>query len=203
METDKKIIIFFGGSFNPPLLSHFSLAQQIVNEYEKIEKIIFVPVNGKYEKSKLQSNNHRYNMLKLVTDENDAFETSRIELDAGKPLYTIESLRVMQKQYADNEIWFTMGTDNLKTFATWKKALELVSEFKILVLERGEDKMEEIINKDPFLKQHQEAFIKVEENIRSNLSSTFVRDKLEKGKDIRYLTPDEVCFYIAKHKLFK
>jgi len=47
---EKKILAIFGGSFNPPLNSHFSLAQQIVNEYENIEKVIFVPVNSKYEK---------------------------------------------------------------------------------------------------------------------------------------------------------
>jgi len=47
---EKKILAIFGGSFNPPLNSHFSLAQQIINEYEAIEKIIFVPVNSKYQK---------------------------------------------------------------------------------------------------------------------------------------------------------
>ena len=33
---EKKLLAIFGGSFNPPLNSHFSLAQQIVNEYESI-----------------------------------------------------------------------------------------------------------------------------------------------------------------------
>lgn len=203
MKADKKIIIFFGGSFNPPLISHFSLAQQIINEYEQIEKIVFVPVNSQYEKTDLQSNEHRYNMLKLVTDKNDAFETSRIELDAGRPLYTIESLRIMQKQYKDYEIWFTMGTDNLRTLHTWEKALELVNEFKILVLERGDDKVNDIINENTFLQQHKDSFIVVEESIRSNMSSTFVRKKLQNRKNIRYLTPDEIYFYIQKEELFK
>ena len=48
--SNKKQIVIFGGCFNPPLNSHFSLAQQIVNEYSQIEKIIFVPVNSKYQK---------------------------------------------------------------------------------------------------------------------------------------------------------
>ena len=33
----KKIIVF-GGAFNPPLNSHFSLAEQIVNEYENVNE---------------------------------------------------------------------------------------------------------------------------------------------------------------------
>ena len=50
---NKKQILMYGGSFNPPLNSHFSLAQQLINEYTQIQKIIFVPVNSKYQKRDL------------------------------------------------------------------------------------------------------------------------------------------------------
>lgn len=63
--------------------------------------------------------------------------------------------------------------------------------------------MEEIIASNPFLKEHEETFIKVKENVRSNLSSTFIRDKIRQGKSIRYLTPDEVYYYIKEHRLFE
>ena len=46
MKNDR-VIVVFGGSFNPPLNSHFSLAEQIISEYENVEKVIFVPVNQK------------------------------------------------------------------------------------------------------------------------------------------------------------
>ena len=78
---ERKQIVIFGGCFNPPLNSHFSLAQQIINEYENIEQIIFVPVNSKYQKADLISNEHRYKMLKLACDKNEKFDVSRIELD--------------------------------------------------------------------------------------------------------------------------
>ena len=70
---EKKQIVMFGGCFNPPLNSHFSLAEQLVNQYQEIEKIVFVPVNEKYQKISLISNEHRYNMLKLVCDENERY----------------------------------------------------------------------------------------------------------------------------------
>ena len=69
IETKKQIVVF-GGCFNPPLNSHFSLAEQILNEYKQIEKIIFVPVNGKYQKQDLIENEHRFQMLKKVCDKN-------------------------------------------------------------------------------------------------------------------------------------
>ena len=62
--------------------------------------------------------------------------------------------------------------------------------------------MDDIVNNDEFLKAHINSFIKVKENIRSNISSTFVREKLKRGKSIRYLTPDEVYYYIMENDLY-
>ncbi len=201
--TNNKRIVIFGGSFNPPINSHFSLAEQIVNEYENIEKVIFVPVNSKYEKADLLSNLHRYNMLKIVCDKNEDFEVSDVEIKSERALYTIETLEKLQKEYPNKELLFTMGTDNLKYLDKWKKAEELVTKFKILVLERDEDDMNEIIKENEFLKKHKDSLIKVKNNVRSNLSSTFVRSKIRQGKSIRYLTTDEVYNYIKENKLFE
>lgn len=199
---NKKILAIFGGSFNPPLNSHFSLAQQIVNEYENIDKVIFVPVNSKYEKEGLLENEHRYNMLKLVCDKNKDFIVSDIELKQEKQLHTIETLELLQNKYPNNIICFTIGTDNLKQISKWGDSEKLVTNFKILVLERDEDNMDEIIESDEFLLKHKESFIKLKENIRSNISSTFVREKIKRGKSIRYLTPDEVYYYIKENNLY-
>lgn len=200
---DENIIAVFGGCFNPPLNSHFSLADQIVNEYEFIEKIIFIPVNSKYNKEELLSNSHRYNMLKIVCNKNPKFEVSDIEITNDRPLYTIETLNEIQKSYPKNIIWFIIGTDNLKILENWEKAKELVSNFKILVLERDNDDFSKIINNSKFLNKNKNAFIKVKNNIKSNISSTFVREKIKKNKSIRYLVPEEIYVYIERNKLFK
>ena len=202
MEKKKKVIVF-GGSFNPPLNSHFSLAEQMVAEYDEIEKVIFVPVNSKYEKIDLIGNEDRYQMLKLVCDKNDKFEVSRIEIDSGRPLYTVETLHKLKKEYQDYDLAFRIGSDNLKTFSTWKKVDELVKDFKIYVLERDNDNIQEILKNDKFLDKNRQAFIKAKDSIKSNLSSTFVREKIKQEKSIRYLAPDEVITYIIENNLYK
>lgn len=199
----KKQILVFGGCFNPPLNSHFLLAEQLLNEYKQVEKIIFMPVNSNYQKADLIANEHRYQMLKLVCDNNNKFEVSKIEIEEEKPLYTIETLRKMQEQYPEYEIAFIMGSDNLKQLGKWKKADELVKEFKIYLLERDKDDVENIIQASKFLEENKTAFIKAKNNVTSNLSSTFVREKLREGKSIRYLTPDEVMSYIIKNNLYQ
>lgn len=202
MENIKNVIAVFGGSFNPPLNSHFSLGQQIVNEYENVDKVVYVPVSTSYEKPGLISNEHRYNMLKLVCDKNPEFEVSNIELIQDRQLYTLETLELLAQKYPGKTICFTIGTDNLRELKTWTLVEELVKKFKILVLERDEDNMDEIIEADEFLKQNKDCFIKLKENIRSNISSTFAREKLKRGKSIRYLTPDEVYHYINENNLY-
>lgn len=199
----KKQIAVFGGCFNPPLNSHFSLAEQLINEYNNIEKIVFVPVNSKYRKADLISNEHRYKMLKNVCDKNEKFEVSRIEIDSNRPLYTIETLRKFQKEYPEYEIAFILGSDNLKELNIWVKADELVKDFKIYVLERDKDSVEQILESNKFLKENKQAFIKAKNTITSNLSSTFVREKLKEGKSVRYLIPDEVISYVLENKLYQ
>ncbi len=200
---DDKVIVVFGGSFNPPLNSHFSLAEQIISEYKNVEKVIFVPVSEKYEKEGLLNNKYRYEMLKCVCDKNEKFEVSDIELRKERQPFTIETLDRIQEKYQDKTIWFTTGSDNLKELNTWEKSDELVKKFKVLVLERDDDCLEEIINNNKFLKENENSFIKVKNNVRSSLSSSFVREKIREGKSIRYFTPDEVYSYIKTNNLFK
>lgn len=203
MNKEKKQFIIFVGCFNPPHNAHFLLAQQLLNEYKQIEKIIFVPVNSSYQKEGLIGNEHRYQMLKLVCDKNQKFEVSRMEIDSSRALFTIETLEKMQEQYQENELGVVIGSDNLKELSTWKRAQDLVKDFKIYVLERENDKVEEIIEKDNLLKEHKEAFIKNKNSIISNLSSTFIRNSVKQKKSIQYLVPEEVRNYIEEHKLYQ
>lgn len=197
-------IIMFGGAFNPPLNSHFLLAQQIINEVEDIDKVIFVPVNIKYEKNEaIISSEHRYNMLRLVCDKNEKFEVSRIEIDSNRPLFTIETLDILQDKYPNHQILFATGTDNLKEFDTWEGADKITKKYKVLIFERDTDKMDDIIASNSFLKANKDTFIKLKENTRTNLSSTFARARLREGKSIRYLTPDEVYNYIKENRLYE
>ena len=199
---NKKTLAIFGGSFNPPLNSHFSIAEQILAEYEKIEKVIFVPVSSNYSKSGLLENHYRYNMLKLVCDKNENFEVSDIEQKQEYQLCTLQTLNLLKEQYPDYRLYFIIGTDNLKELSKWVSAEKLVANFNALVIERDEDLMDKIINENEFLRQNKESFIKVKENIRSNISSTFAREKLKRGKSIRYLTPEEVYNYIKRNNLY-
>lgn len=199
---EKKQIVMYGGCFNPPLNSHFTLAEQLINEYDQIDKVVFVPVNSKYQKAGLISNIHRYKMLQLVCSENEKMEVSKIELESKRPMYTIETLKELKKIYPNNEIALAIGSDNLKELDLWHKAEELIKNFKIYVISRDKDNIEDIIESHKLLKENKSSFIKAKNNIISNLSSTYVREKLKNNKSIRYLTTDKVIKYIKENNLY-
>ncbi len=200
----KKVIAIFGGSFNPPINSHILFAKEILKKCKKIEKIIFTPVSTKYQKLDLVDDEHRYNMLKLICEKQDKLEVSDIELKHDKQLYTIETLDLFKKQYGlEYEIWFIMGTDNLKELETWHEPERLLRDYKIVVLERDNDKLEDIIKKYDILFRNKESLIKIEGINKINLSSTMIRDKLKNGESVDEYVPNEVLEYIKYNKLYK
>lgn len=195
---EKKVIAVFGGSFNPPANSHLNLAKQILANDSKIEKVIFVPVNVKYNKAGLASNEDRLFMLQKICENNQSLEVSDIELTSSRQLYTIETLSVIQEEYKEYEIYFILGTDNLKEFETWNNPEAILTRFKILVLERGKDNIEEIIENSNLLKKHKQAMIKLSNLEKINLSSTEIRGKVKKGENIKGLVPNEIIDMVLK-----
>ena len=199
----KNKLIVFGGAFNPPLNSHFSFAEQILNEVPYVEKIIFVPVSNWYQKQGLIDEIHRYKMLKLVCDQNKRFDVSDVELNRNRQLYTVETLEILQEKNKDKELYFTIGSDNLKELENWNKANILVEKFRFLVIERDKDSVEKILKSSSFLDKNRSRFEKLATKLHSNLSSSFVREEIKNEKSIKYLTPNEVIEYIEKNNLYK
>ena len=197
---DKNKFGVFCGSFNPPLYSHLSLAEGLINN--GLEKVIFVPVSSKYHKEGLVSDEHRFNMLKLVCDKNEKFDVSDIEMKSNVWMRTYDTLSTLKGIYQENEIRLIIGTDNLKELYWWYEIEKLLQNFKVIVLARDEDNIEEIISNDKILSKYKNSFIKSNVSIRTNLSSTYVRDLIKNNKQIKYLLPDEVIEYIYKNKLY-
>lgn len=199
----KKVIAIFGGSFNPPLNSHIKLAKEIVSKYEKIEKLYFVPVSTKYAKQGLVEDKHRYNMLKLICNKEDKLEVSDIELTSKEQLYTIQTLDIFKQKYKKYDICFIMGTDNLKELETWKEPERILREYKVIVLERGNDEFNKIINSSKFLKSNRQSLIKIDGIDKIFLSSTIVREKIKDKKNVDDFIDKDVLKYIVENKLYR
>lgn len=197
-----KGIAIFGGSFNPPINSHITLAKEIMNKFNSIEKLIFVPVSTRYQKQDLAQDEHRYNMLKLICNKEKILQVSDIELKQEKQLYTIQTLDIFKQKYKDYDIYFVMGTDNLKELETWKEAERLLNEYKIIVLERDNDNLSDILNKNSFLNKYKDSFIKIEGIDKIFLSSSMIREKIKNGEEVEQFIDEDVLEYIKENGLY-
>ena len=195
---NKTGIAVFGGSFNPPTVAHINLAKQVLEEMNEIEKVIFVPVSTKYNKKGLASDEVRLNMLKNICNSQENLEVSDLELKSERQLYTIETLRIIEKQNPGKEIYFIIGTDNLKELETWYKPDELLKNFKIIVLDRGEDNTDGIIEKSEFLKKYKSSLIKLKNIKKVNISSSYIREQLKLGKTVQNWVPEEISAEVER-----
>ena len=198
----KNSIVMFGGSFNPPTNAHFALAQAIADTFDSVSKVLFVPVGDKYEKNGLVSSNYRELMLNAVCCRNPKFEISKIEIEADRCLKTVETLDLLTKEYLGHDIWFVIGSDNLKDLPNWVKAEELLQKYELLVMEREGDNIIDIILSNKLLIKYRMKIKKLFD-ISNPLSSTLVREKLKKNHSVRYLVPDEIVDIISKYKLYQ
>lgn len=193
---------FFGGSFNPLTIAHINLSKKIVKDCN-LDKLIFVPIGDFYEKAELIDFKHRYNMIKLVCDENKELEVLDIENDKSTKLYAIDAFEIIKKNYANDDIYFIMGTDNLEKIKDWKEYNDLVSKYKYIILERKENAFYDIINNNTDIKEHSENFSIVSDYRYNDISSSLVRDKIRKDEDVSNLIPKKIYAYIKENNLYR
>lgn len=187
----------FGGCFNPPHQMHKDIALNLIKK-NYLDKVIYVPTGNFYKKDNLASDIDRYNMLKLMLEDTSNLEVSDYEF--GKLKYTYQTLTYFKNQYPNADIYFILGSDNLKELDSWKEYEYILSNFKILVIRRNNDNIDEILNK----------YYKWKENIitadisLNYISSTQIRDLLKQDRlNINCdMIIKEVLNYITSHNLY-
>lgn len=188
----------FGGSFNPPHNMHKNIAKELI-EKGYLDKVIFVPTGMKYEyKNNLLNDKIRVKMLSLMIKDEKNMKISKYELK-NKTVYTYETLNYFKKKYKDDEIYFICGTDNLTYMDTWAKGIDILENYKILVIKRDTDDINEIIKR---LKKYQKNII-ITDIIPNNISSTKIRNMIkDENKNINNYLDLSVLNYIKRKKIY-
>lgn len=198
----QKAIAVYGGSFNPPTSAHFAIAEQVVEDFPHIEKVVFVPVGDAYRKEGLISAEQRVQMVEEVCRMNGNFEVSRVEVANSRALHTYETLEMLSKEYTGYELCFLMGRDNLENISSWGNAEKLLENYRLMVFNRGALGVQELLDKDEWLKERSSRIQSVDSVVQTNCSSTKIRERIRQGKSVRYLVPDEVYQHIMDFKLY-
>lgn len=184
--------LVFGGSFNPPTIAHQNIIKKLLSTY-KGARVLLLPVGDDYKKPELIPFSHRYLMLELLVKKiNNA---TVLDIESRREYKgTLASLREINRMHDD--LYFVIGSDQLKDFKTWINYEELLESYPFIVMTReGSISKEEFEEMFKNVKHH---FTYLEFN--ENISSSAIRKSLKKHSG--HLTP-EVYQYILKNHLYE
>ena len=153
------------------------------------------PHNPFKEEENLLPDQLRLKMMQLAIGQDPRFALSAVEFTLPKPSYTIDTLTHLSQKYPDREFIILMGSDGLPTFDRWKDH-ELITEryHRYIYPRHGDEDLDYSMHKNITL---------LKDAPRFELSSTFVRQALADGKNIRHLVPDKVYNYITNNRLYQ
>ena len=184
-----KIGLFFG-TFNPVHLGHLAIANYMV-EYTDMNQIWFVvsPHNPHKLKENLLEDYHRLEMVHLAIGNDHRFRICDVEFRMPKPSFTIDTMVYLGEKFPSHEFALILGSDNLESFQKWKNNELLIKKFKRYIYPRMGNEHEEIL-------KHEN--IQLVNAPRMEISSSFIRNAISQGKDVRHFLPPKVYAYIDK-----
>ena len=194
MKSKSKTGLFFG-SFNPLHNGHLMIASYMA-EYTDLDQVWFVvsPQNPLKEKSTLLDDHQRLTMVNLAIEEDTRFRSSNIEFRLPKPSYTIDTLTYLAEKYPEKEFVLIAGSDIFPTFHKWKNHEVLLNQYRFYIYPRP--------GMDPGRFAGHPSLLFFDAPLLS-VSSSFIREGIREGKDLRYFVPEKVWNYLREMHFYE
>ncbi len=189
-----KIGLYFG-TFNPIHVGHLIIANHLV-ENSDLDQVwmVVTPHNPHKEKSTLLDDYQRLHMVHLATEDFPKIKSSDVEFKLPQPNYTTNTLIHLEEKFPKHSFSLIMGEDNLNSLHKWKNYETILENYSIYVYPRISAETEK-----SGLENHKNVH-KIDSPI-IELSSTFIRANIKKGKNIAPMLPYKVWEYLD-HNLF-
>jgi len=207
----------FGGTFNPIHLGHLRGAEEIWEAFQ-LEEVIFIPSSVPPHKvtERVIEVKHRLEMVRLATSNNPHFSTSDVELSRPGKSYSVDTIRFFRER-DQGALFFILGSDAFVEIETWKEFQNLFSLCDLIVMTRpGSQKnnssspLPKALISDFRYDPGENAWVHLSGHLLYfkeisflDISSTKVRELIEKERSVRYLIPAEVEAYIQERGLYQ
>lgn len=193
----KKIVGFFGGTFDPIHFGHINLALQLL-EIHHLDSVLFCPAYCSPFKTAAPPNvnpGHRLAMVKLALEGIPKLQMTSYEIDRGDPSYTIDTLHVLKKESGE-QVGFRLllSEEAAACLEQWKDFQELIHLAPPLIGARLSSQMPKQLA-HPLHSYYTRTKI-------FEISSIEIRERLKRGLYCGHLVPSKVLEYIQQYSLY-
>jgi nicotinate-nucleotide adenylyltransferase len=180
-----------GGTFDPIHLGHLRAAES-ARETLGLERVVFVTAGTPpHRRAPLSSALDRFAMTTLATAGNLDFVASDVELQREGPSYTVDTVSQWKETHPADEVVLLVGADAYGEMDTWKDRQRLMGLCRVAVMPRPGGEAPAASDA-----------LRVEGPSLA-ISASDIRRRVQEGRSIRYLVPDDVADYIVKKGLYR
>ena len=190
-----------GGSFNPIHCGHVALARAAL-ESGRVERVLFLPTgNPPHKKEGLADKFDRLRMVELAVEHEAGMAVCREEIDRDGVIYTVDTLAALKRKMPDCTLTYLIGADTLRALGTWRRVETVIERCTFLVMMREGETRAEVIRLAGLWTQRG-AQIDFLDARKMDISSTQIREQIQKGLPFERLVPQAVADYIHEHGLY-
>lgn len=191
--TKKELVGVLGGSFNPVHMGHMMLASYLT-QWGYVDKVwmMLSPLNPLKEGRTMLPDLKRMAMINLATHNATDIDSCDIELSMPRPSYTIDTLDLLSKRHPTKKFKLIIGSDNWRIFDRWREHQRILDEYGVIVYPRSGYPVESVYVDG----------MEVVDAPMVNISSTFIRDAIARGKDMNFFLPPGVFKYIRDNRFY-
>jgi nicotinate-nucleotide adenylyltransferase len=197
------------GTFNPIHIGHLIIANYMA-DYTDLDEVwlVVTPQNPLKKKKSLLEDYHRLALVNEAIFDNDKIKVCDIEFGLPKPSYTANTLARLKEKYPNYDFNLIMGEDNLRTFHKWRNYEVILEKYKLYVYPRvltiqEEEEVEQIgYLPENKLREHKSVILCDDAPVMK-VSSSFIRQAIKDGNDVRYLLSERVHKYLDEMNFYK
>lgn len=189
-----------GGTFDPIHIGHLAAAEY-AREAAGLDEVWFMPALTPPHKDKPDKGaapEQRLEMVNLAAQGHPAFQLCDIEIRKGGISFSVDTVRLLKKRYPEHEFYFIIGADMVQYLPKWYKIDELLQMVVFIGLRRPGYVMED----GELPPGISERAVVIYDMPQIEVSSTWIRSRIDQGQSIRYWVPEAVREYIEVNRLY-
>ncbi len=122
----------FSGSFDPPHKGHIHISKIFLKKL-KLKKLIWTVS----KKNPLLKKKYYYSYKeRIILSKKISKNIKKVFVSTYDKKYSYQLINLIQKKYKSSQIFFLIGSDNVKSFHKWKKFLQIINICTLVVINR-------------------------------------------------------------------